>query len=305
MHEFYTGRLGSGTIGATPSSYPNRRGKPDEVCVVHLVMVTTLMNPVLRQCEIFQVSTHPIPRYEGNLVGSAARSRRLRVQSADASATAPLPKFKDLPAISLHVPCHFVICDTGEKLMSFYGGTRPTAEQLKLDFPFTFTPTDRFVLSAVWDLCEAWMCARPDAEWKSIVGQLTTGCSYGGGHDGPGGPSSHGGNEGDGSQGLLNENDGPPHGAPGGADAGDHPFVQPTSSLAPEDSASCRDVAGGEEESSEEAPADEDEGVGGSRVFCVAGGRLEGNAGGRVGPFARTEGAISLAIGVISRRLEH
>ncbi|RDX44479.1 hypothetical protein OH76DRAFT_1409059 [Lentinus brumalis] len=277
MHEYYTGNA---FIGATTSSYPNLRRKPDVYRLVPFPAMKATWS--VRQAAHFVSEFNP----------------QTQVQQFHYPS-------KDLPAISLHVPCHFVICDTAQKLMSFYGGTRPTADKFKLDFPSNFTAIDRFVMSAVWDLYEAWMCVRPDAEWKNIVGQLTTGCSYGGGHDGPGGPSSHGGNEGDGSQGLLNENDGPPHGAPGGADAGDHPFVQPTSSLAPEDSASCRDVAGGEEESSEEAPADEDEGVGGSRVFCVAGGRLEGNAGGRVGPFARTEGAISLAIGVISRRLEH
>ncbi|TFK80841.1 hypothetical protein K466DRAFT_364273 [Polyporus arcularius HHB13444] len=234
-------RLGSATIGATTSRYPNRRRKPDEFYdEAKLFKYRLVPFPAMKATWSVRQPAHVVSGF----------SPQTQVQQFH-------HPFKDLPAISLHVPCHFVICDTAQKLMSFYGGSRPTADKLKLDFPSTFTPIDRFVVSVVWDLYgEAWMCVRPDAEWKSIVGQLTIGFD-GGGHDGPSGPSSHVGNEGGGGQGLLlNENDGPPQGAPGGADAVDHPFGRPlpTSSLAPEDSASCRDVAGGEE-----APADEDE----------------------------------------------
>ncbi|KAI0723859.1 hypothetical protein C8T65DRAFT_734366 [Cerioporus squamosus] len=236
MHAFYTSRDITTPVATETPSYPNVRRKPDE--------------------------------FYGNaifsIIDSSIRGRKCN------------NPFNDLPIISLHVPCHFVICDTGKKLVSFYEGARPTSSELQRDFPSLIEPLQRLILLAVWDIYDACMCAQPDAEWMSTAGQLTTGgpggsghdgpggpsshsgdrddpggpSSHGGGPDGPGGPSSHGGNEGGGGQGLPNEDDGPPQGASG---AGDHAFVQSTSYLAPEDSASCSDMAPGEE-----APDDED-----------------------------------------------
>ncbi|KAI0699914.1 hypothetical protein C8T65DRAFT_831723 [Cerioporus squamosus] len=257
MQVFYVGRDTMPVATAGPS-YPNVRRKPDEF---------------YHNAKSFKYQLVPFPAMKSTW-------------------TVRKPIRFDVPVISLHVPCHFVICDTAKKLVSFSEGVRPTFSQLVRDFPSLTKTLQRFTLLAVWDIYDAWMCARPDGEWMSTAGQLTTGgpgggghdgpggpsshsgghhdpggpSSHGGGHDGPGGPSSyggghdgpgssHGGNEGGGGQDLPNENDGPPQGASG---AGDHAFVQSISSLAPEDSASCCDVAPGKEESGEEAPEDED-----------------------------------------------
>ncbi|KAI0669209.1 hypothetical protein C8Q78DRAFT_978002 [Trametes maxima] len=164
--------------------------------------------------------------------------------------------FNDLPAISLHVPYHFVICDTGKKLLSFYKDTQPTHEQLEKDFHVSYP--EAVLLAAVLDIYNLWMSAEPSAEWKS-TGPINIGGAPEG-QGGSGGPSSHG--EG-GGQGPPDDKSGPPQSGPGlgvgRSGSSDGPAPSPLSPpLEPGDSASCRDLAvdDGDPENGEEAQAD-------------------------------------------------
>lgn len=69
--------------------------------------------------------------------------------------------FDDLPTFELHVPYHFVIVNTGKKLVQLYG--MDTAD-FEADFPF-LSPADRIMMRAVRNIYVAWMNAQPDLRW--------------------------------------------------------------------------------------------------------------------------------------------
>ena len=73
--------------------------------------------------------------------------------------------FRDLPDISLHLPYHFVICDTGKKLQTFYKDTDPTLQQFQADFHVP--DLEAGLLKSVMDIYKLWMSSEPSAEWKS------------------------------------------------------------------------------------------------------------------------------------------
>ncbi|KAL1730671.1 hypothetical protein EV714DRAFT_210414 [Schizophyllum commune] len=74
--------------------------------------------------------------------------------------------FTTVPSRSLHVPYHFVICDTGRKLFEFYEGHRPTETNLEHDFPGLFHSGERRIMIGIWDIYDAWMHAVPTTEWQ-------------------------------------------------------------------------------------------------------------------------------------------
>ncbi|EPQ55674.1 hypothetical protein GLOTRDRAFT_128888 [Gloeophyllum trabeum ATCC 11539] len=155
--------------------------------------------------------------------------------------------FKNLPSVSLHVPPHFVICDTARKLRGVYGGDYRNIREsvdLKSEFP-GLEPAEEITLLAVAGIYDAWMNAVPSDEWRS--GALPDSDAARGHSSNSGGvsPSDLGGDGGAGDidPGVSGQ---PQQGVDGGRE----------SSLAPGDSASCRDVA---DESCEEGAADEEE----------------------------------------------
>ncbi|KAL1753048.1 hypothetical protein FB107DRAFT_264903, partial [Schizophyllum commune] len=164
--------------------------------------------------------------------------------------------FRDLPVISLHVPYHFVICDTGKKLQTFYKDMDPTLHQIEADF---YVPHREAVyLKAVMTLYKLWMSSEPSAEWKSA------GPSNIGGdpevQPDSGGTSGHGAS---GGQGRTDDAGGPPQGSSGQGAGGSgsgglapSPLLPP---LGPGDSISCRDLAVGDGESGEEMQMDDEE----------------------------------------------
>ncbi len=171
--------------------------------------------------------------------------------------------FAEMPPVSLHIPYHFVICDTGRKLNGIYGSNFRDSTPIVRDFPHLL---DFRTLVAVRGVYDAWMNAVPDPAW--MTRHTAEGQSGAGGphihHDlGSGGPASpnYGGNE-SGGKGASNQNSVdqvPEQWGSGGTPVGHRASAQ--SSLAPEDSATCRDalVDSGSEKSSEEATAGDEE----------------------------------------------
>ncbi|KAI0808325.1 hypothetical protein C8Q74DRAFT_1363716 [Fomes fomentarius] len=169
--------------------------------------------------------------------------------------------FAEMPPVSLHIPYHFVICDTGRKLNGIYGSNFRDITPIMQDFPHLL---DFRTLVAVRGIYDAWMKAVPDPAW--IKPHTTEGQSRVRGphihHDvGSGDPSSsnHGGNEG-GGQGASNQNS--VDQVSGQWDTGGTPVghrASAQSSLAPEDSDTCRDAQGSGSEKSCEEEAVEDE----------------------------------------------
>lgn len=74
--------------------------------------------------------------------------------------------FNDLPPFKLHVPYHFVIVNTGKKLLQLYG---MEAINFESDFPFLL-PSARNIMRAVRNIYVAWMLAVPDPIWLSGEG---------------------------------------------------------------------------------------------------------------------------------------
>lgn len=144
-----------------------------------------------------------------------------------------------MPIVSLHIPYHFVICDTGRKLNSVYGTDN---NKMLLNFPQEFN-----MVFAVKSLYDAWMRVEPawdsEGSFDIALGDPSPGGpDDGSGHVGSGGPSSHGGNAGSGGQGPPAQDGNRPQGGPGQGTLGTAPLGRRAalqSSLAPGDSASC------------------------------------------------------------------
>jgi hypothetical protein len=71
--------------------------------------------------------------------------------------------FTDLPPFKLHVPYHFVIVNTGKKLLQLYGMDLINFES---DFPF-LSLNAKNIMRAVRNIYVAWMKAKPDPKWVS------------------------------------------------------------------------------------------------------------------------------------------
>ncbi|KAF8957936.1 hypothetical protein BDZ97DRAFT_1629270, partial [Flammula alnicola] len=71
--------------------------------------------------------------------------------------------FKDLPAFELHVPYHFVIVNTGQKLLQLYG---TAAINFDVEFPFLLA-ADRNIMRAVRNVYKAWVSVQIDKRWYS------------------------------------------------------------------------------------------------------------------------------------------
>lgn len=69
--------------------------------------------------------------------------------------------FNDLPHFELHVPFHFVIVNTGKKLLQLYG---MDAINFEIDFPFLMAATKN-MMRAVRNIYVAWIMATPDPKW--------------------------------------------------------------------------------------------------------------------------------------------
>jgi hypothetical protein len=69
--------------------------------------------------------------------------------------------FSDLPHFELHVPYHFVIVNTGKKLLQLYGTDEINFE---IDFPFLL-PSAKNMMRAVRNIYVAWMMAMPNPKW--------------------------------------------------------------------------------------------------------------------------------------------
>jgi hypothetical protein len=69
--------------------------------------------------------------------------------------------FSDLQHFELHVPYHFVIVNTGKKLLQLYGMDEINFE---IDFPFLL-PSAKIMMRAVRNIYVAWMRVTPDPKW--------------------------------------------------------------------------------------------------------------------------------------------
>lgn len=234
-----------GDILLQPKFNPNMRRDPDEF---------------YGSTKVFKYRLIPFPEMKGTW--SVRRPNHFTTEfTSEIQVQQFYYPFGDLPVISLHVPYHFVVYDTGKKLASFYGGTEPTQVQLGNDFKIHPDSIEAIILLAIWQIYHAWMSVEPSSQWKSAPSQPGAGGPDS--QDDSGGPYSPGGSKGGDGQGLPDENNGSPQGGSGpkegNTDAGGYGPTQLLPSLGPEDSASCRDVGEVEEESDGQVPVDADE----------------------------------------------
>ncbi|KAI0827612.1 hypothetical protein BC628DRAFT_1418252 [Trametes gibbosa] len=213
----------TGILAAAPSQHAKMRRNPDEF---------------YKDQKVFKYRFVPFPAMRNSWA-----VRRLTVPTQTFTADTPVVQhyypFSTMPIVSLHIPYHFVICDTGRKLNSVYGTDN---NKMLLNFPQEFN-----MVFAVKSLYDAWMRVEPawdsEGSFDIALGDPSPGGpDDGSGHVGSGGPSSHGGNAGSGGQGPPAQDGNRPQGGPGQGTLGTAPLGRRAalqSSLAPGDSASC------------------------------------------------------------------
>ncbi|KAI0827572.1 hypothetical protein BC628DRAFT_1418194 [Trametes gibbosa] len=149
MHDHYIGIL-----AAAPSQHAKMRRNPDEF---------------YKDQKVFKYRFVPFPAMQNSwAVRRLTVSRQENGSTAEAEVVQHYYPFDTMPVVSLHIPYHFVICDTGRKLDSVYGAD---VSKMAADFP-----QGSLMLLAVKNLYDAWMRANPvPTDLTTAVGMLVPG----------------------------------------------------------------------------------------------------------------------------------
>ncbi|KAI0827564.1 hypothetical protein BC628DRAFT_1502097 [Trametes gibbosa] len=239
MHVHYRGIL-----AAAPSQHAKVRRNPDEF---------------YKDQKVFKYRFVPFPAMQNSwAVRRLTVPRQENGSTAEAEVVQHYYPFDTMPVVSLHIPYHFVICDTGRKLDSVYGAD---VSKMAADFP-----QESLMLLAVKNLYDAWMRVEPawnsEGSFDIAVGEPSSDRpDDGSGHVGSGGPFSHGGNAGSGGRGPPAQDDNRPQSGLGWG-MGSVPVRRRAafqSSLAPGDSGSCFSPDEDDEEGLLEVPQEDDD----------------------------------------------
>ncbi|KAH9856883.1 hypothetical protein C2E23DRAFT_857101 [Lenzites betulinus] len=246
MREYYVGtRMGS------PEQYPNARRNPFE------------FYPDSEDNKPFEFKYQLVPF---PAMKTSWAVRRLDFPVAEFSPATKFEQyyypFETVPHMVLHVPYHSVIYDTGRKLSGAYTIPHLVDSMLKQDFGRLGAIT-LIVLQSMKDIYEAWNASKPDWLKKAFSDtQPTSGGPNDSSSLGSGGSSGHGSDAG-GSDQNPSAQDGAHSQGGFGQGAGHAQFARRagihSSSLAPEDSASCVDNPEDFEDAYEEETQPEDE----------------------------------------------
>ncbi|KAH9857320.1 hypothetical protein C2E23DRAFT_720575 [Lenzites betulinus] len=170
IKEIYKFYVGVDITAPAPGQYPNVRRKPEEF---------------YENQKSFKYRFTPFPAMKNSWA-----VRRFAVPTSGLTPETPAVQhyypFDTLPPISLHIPYHFVICDTGRKLQSVYGDDYKDNKGVLQDHPELDAP-ELLMITAVRGIYDAWMHAEPvlddDASPDAVQGlPNTVGSGDGGSH---------------------------------------------------------------------------------------------------------------------------
>ncbi|KAI0760146.1 hypothetical protein C8Q74DRAFT_1177319, partial [Fomes fomentarius] len=148
LMKMYDCYVGCTMDGPAPAQYPNVRRNPDTF---------------YEGRTSFKYRLIPFPAMK-----SAWAVRQLGDTTSPFTKDSPVTQyyypFTEMPPVYLHIPYHFIICDTGRKVNGIYGSNYEDSTQIAQDLPH-LTPLRRIVLAACRGIYNAWMNAMPDSAW--------------------------------------------------------------------------------------------------------------------------------------------